>query len=39
MNDAEVEASILWSLDVKSSLKKTLMLKKIENKGEWGGRG
>ena len=37
---AEAEAPILWPPDVKSqSLEKTLILEKIEGKGEEGSRG
>ena len=34
--DAEAEAPILWQPDVKNSFEKTLMLGKIEGKGEKG---
>ena len=38
--DAEAKTPIFWPPDVKShSLEKTLMLEKIEGKGEAGGRG
>ena len=38
--DADAETTILWPPDAKSHLlEKTLMLGKIEGKGEEGGRG
>ena len=37
--DAEAEVPILWPFDVKSSFEKTLMLEKIEGRGEGDDRG